>query len=138
MYGGAGRDLVFLLVSYTFNSAIVLLMLRWFMQRHVGLAGVWACLVSFQVGTACTWLGDHAHVYMCTGACLSDHQCGCQSLHSRSDDVHAYAWILLISWESTLAVLPTLLRWIIHVGILCGGAGHSHVDEWVAAAVQQS
>ena len=45
----AGRDLTFLLVSYGVNAAITLGLLAYMTRRKAGVAGIWACLLLFQV-----------------------------------------------------------------------------------------
>ena len=45
----AGRDLLYLLGSYAINMSFVLSLLYFFRSQQVGVAGVWGCLLSFQV-----------------------------------------------------------------------------------------
>ena len=45
----AGRDLTFLLVSYGVNAAMTLGLLAYMTRQKAGVAGIWACLLLFQV-----------------------------------------------------------------------------------------
>ena len=49
LWGCAGRDLTFLLVSYGVNAAMTLGLLAYMTRQKAGVAGIWACLLLFQV-----------------------------------------------------------------------------------------